>query len=425
MKRRVAYFWEESGDLSMEARCNPYAPLLARGLESEGYELVDTPYAVSDEELRKRLPDHPVLHLNWLHRFYRGKSPQEARGNALAFMKRLSMAREDGHRIVWTLHNLYPHERPFPDLDHEVRVFVAQIADAIIVHCQHAADEMRRLFEPASKIHIIPVGNFIDAYPNTVSREDARVHLGVPQDAFVYLNFGRAKGYKGLETLVETFRALPEPDARLLLMMRRGRMPAERRTLGGTLRSLRRRLRGRTETAEYVDRLCDGDPRISARSSLYFGTDEFQYFLNAADVVVLPYSKILTSSTAVHAVSFGKPVIMPRLGCLPELIDDDMGILYSPDDPDGLAQAMSDIRERDVAQAGRRAFERARQLDWKDIGRATARVYDGLLEPRSGTRIETAAPVRASGAPSSSKVDFTMTRLPRHDEVGSRGGGVT
>ena len=60
--------------------------------------------------------------------------------------------------------------------------------------------------------------------------------------------------------------------------------------------------------------------------------DELQVWLRAADVVVLPFRDILTSGSAILALSFGRPVVAPALGCLPETVPT-AGVLYDPDAP--------------------------------------------------------------------------------------------
>ena len=57
---------------------------------------------------------------------------------------------------------------------------IAQVsykADAVIAHCGYAAKEAGRLFRPRNPIHVIPHGNFIDAFPNDVTRSEARGRL--------------------------------------------------------------------------------------------------------------------------------------------------------------------------------------------------------------------------------------------------------
>ncbi len=57
--------------------------------------------------------------------------------------------------------------------------------------------------------------------------------------------------------------------------------------------------------------------------------DEVQIYMNASDVMVLPYTNVLTSGAAILALSFYKPVIAPKKGLLPELVNDDIGYLFS------------------------------------------------------------------------------------------------
>ena len=84
--------------------------------------------------------------------------------------------------------------------------------------------------------------------------------------------------------------------------------------------------------------------------------------MNAADVVVLPFAQVLTSSRRLTpALSFGKPVIAPRMGCLPELLTDDLGILYNPGDPQALGRALEAIRGRDLVSMSQCAIQRVRE----------------------------------------------------------------
>ena len=63
------------------------------------------------------------------------------------------------------------------------------------------------------------------------------------------------------------------------------------------------------------------------------------------------------------------------MGCLPQTLPEDASILYPPDAPDGLANAMRAALEADLPAMGRRAFEDARALDWDTIAAETAALY--------------------------------------------------
>ena len=168
--------------------------------------------------------------------------------------------------------------------------------------------------------------------------------------------FGNARTYKSVETLIQAFATATAPDAVLVLMMRQSFSP---------------------EYADELRSLAAQDERIRVFTSPYFANADFQLYLNSADVAVLPFAAVLTSGSAITALSFGLPVVLPRLGCLPELIDERMGLLYDPEDQRGLEKALVQIRTLDLKAAGRVALERARELDWKGIAARIAQLYRG------------------------------------------------
>lgn len=59
-------------------------------------------------------------------------------------------------------------------------------------------------------------------------------------------------------------------------------------------------------------------------------------YMKAADVMVLPYRDIINSGSAILGMSFGKAIIAPHLGCIPEILKSEGGILYDPNDKNGL-----------------------------------------------------------------------------------------
>jgi len=120
----------------------------------------------------------------------------------------------------------------------------------------------------------------------------------------------------------------------------------------------------------------ESDPRVILRLER-IPEDDLSRILRAADAVVLPFRDILTSGSAILALSHGRPVIAPAMGCLPETLPDDAAILYDPDAPDALAGALRRANGADLAAMGRRARALADGLEWGPIAAATARLYRG------------------------------------------------
>ena len=298
-----------------------------------------------------------VPHINWLHHFYRADSREASTHRLRTFIDNLEHAKQIGYRIVWTFHNLYPHERPYLENGETAQTAMCELADKIIAHCGYAAEKCRELFGRKDRLHVIPHGNYIDAYPNEISKPDARASLGIPRDAFVYAFSGNARPYKEIERLVDVFQAVAHPQDHLLLMMKEFRFNPQ-------------------YARDYVA-LAETAPNITAVSSPYFEPQDFQLYLNASDVSVLPFVDVLTSGSAILSLSFGRPTILPAFGYMPELIEEASGLLFDPTEPNALEHALTHIRNVDLATMGASAMTRARELDWNHIAQRISALYRG------------------------------------------------
>lgn len=353
---KALFFWEKAGGLTLEHKCNPYGPLLALAMEKLGVDLELGDYAFEKAYLEEKRKTHDVLHINWLHHFYKAEDLQTGVELLNEFVDRLSFAKELGYHIVWTMHNFYPHERPFPELDHLAQLSMCRIADHVVAHCGYAADLAREHFYRSKNLHVVPHGNYIDAYPNEISQVDTRQALGIAEDAFVYVFVGNARPYKGIERLIEHFGQVADEKSVLLLMMRSGLNPAY---------------------ADEIKNSVADDDRVLVFTSSFFEQEAFQTYLNAADVAVLPFVDVLTSGSALLALSFGKPLIVPNIGCLPELVDESMGYLFDPKNKHGLQEAMAAVRRQDITSLSAAAYERAASLHWDGIAERLAVLYRG------------------------------------------------
>ena len=91
--------------------------------------------------------------------------------------------------------------------------------------------------------------------------------------------------------------------------------------------------------------------------------------------MVLPFHDVLTSGAAITALGFGRPVIVPKLGCLPELVNETATITYDPILPNGLLGALKEAKNRDLITAGKEAFRIAEELSWDRIAKMTLEAY--------------------------------------------------
>jgi len=267
------------------------------------------------------------------------------------FIGQVTLTRMRGARFVWTAHNLYPHDGGRDKLAHRIaRVFFTRIVQTIFVHGPTAADAVAKEWNiPRRRIVQIPHGNWIDYYPHDVSRAEARRRLGLSPTTFVYGFVGLCKPYKGLEKLIETFSRC-EGDCALMVA-------------------------GAFQSAEYlatISKLLAALPPEKVRfEPRFLKPDEIQYYLTACDAFITPYRQILTSGSAILALSFGRPVIAPNLGNLRDIIHARNGILYDPASPAGLLDAMGAVRNATFSEA--EILTGARSMRWSEAADALIR----------------------------------------------------
>jgi beta-1,4-mannosyltransferase len=351
----VRFFWEAGEDFTLAHRGNPYGPLLAIAMQKQGVTFLPGNYEFTKKWLEESRESCGVLHLNWAHHFYKGDDLGTAVRNLKRFTNNIQFAKSLGYRVVWTFHNIYPHERPYPELDQDAQIMMCQVANEIITHCQYAADRCAELFYRPDHLTVVPHGNYIDAYPNEITKIEARKRLGIPEDSCVYVFSGNARPYKGIDRLVESFNQMADPSDHLLLMMRHFRSKPQ-------------------YALDFVD-LAKNSDNMTAVSSDFFEREDFQNYLCAADVAVLPFVDVLTSGSAILALSFGLPVVLPRLGCLPELVTDQEAFLFDPSERDSLRHAMERAHTQDLEEMSTHALTRAREMDWDGIARTISPLY--------------------------------------------------
>ena len=332
---------------------HPYLRLLREGLERHGV-IVDRNTKWFPVRLFHKYRSKPVLHFHWPSLFYQSKKfPLLTIYRFPLFIVFAYIAKILNYKIVWTVHNLYPHETVLPSfLEHWLRgVWARRFVDHMIAHCPSAEKMLRREFKTDKPVNIIPHGNFIGYFPDKIEKKEARNQLKIPNDSFVYLHFGLIKGYKGIEELIDIFKKVRSPNDFLVIAGK------------SVERSVCKEIEAKA------------DKQIILRLVI-IKDDEIQHYFKASDVVALPYRDILTSGNLLLSMSFARPAIIPAVGCVPETVDSECGILYNPEEAGGLEKAMIQAKGMDMEKMGRNAYEKAKRFDWDMIAKKTKEVYE-------------------------------------------------
>ncbi len=115
--------------------------------------------------------------------------------------------------------------------------------------------------------------------------------------------------------------------------------------------------------------------------------EEMPAILSSADVIVVPSLMEATSVAALEAMSCERPVAASRVGGLPEIIDDQVGALFEPADPESLSAHVVQLLQRpDRPRMGRRARDRVvEQWSLRRLVDRHMDIYQQLVEERQGT----------------------------------------
>jgi beta-1,4-mannosyltransferase len=329
-------------------RKNPYTWLLYSHVAGLGVRVRDFSPA------RALLGGYDILHLHWPEKalnadFLAGRVLGAAAGLAM-----LDAAHLHGARVVWTVHNAQPHESRHPRLEERYWAAVARRVDAVI-HPSEVGRQMAEARYPELARRpgaVILMGHYRGAYPDTMSREDARAALGIPERARVIAFLGLVRPYKNVPQLVRAARDLPAAAGEVFLLVA-----------------------GEPHTAAIANEVraaAGGDPRVRLALE-HVPQEDVQRYLRAADLVALPFRDITNSGSALLALSFDRPVLVPARGAMGELraiAGADWVCTYDGElTPDLLARGLDWAVRRPPGSPGLAA------LEWPEIARRTVDVY--------------------------------------------------
>ncbi len=340
---------------------NPYQRLL---YDHAGAWLHPRPGTVDDAlaALRRKGPgERVVFHLHWEDAAYRNEPDEPAAwAAAQAFLDGLEAFASTGGRVLWTLHNAAPHDGRYAAVHEALVGRLPVLADLVHVHSRAgAAWAAERLGVAPGRVAVVPHGSYLPLHrPLAVPAAEARAGLGLPEDGRALLLFGRLGAYKGGADLLRAFAAAGAPDLRLLIAGK------QVEPLGAPLAALPPQARARVHV------LRDG----------FVPEGEVEPLFAAADAAALPYRAILTSGSALLALSLGRPVLAPALPGLRELLEDGRdALLYDPaGTEDGLQAALRRLAALDdgrLAAMQAAAHATAAAHDWRGSGL----LLDGLL----------------------------------------------
>lgn len=241
---------------------------------------------------------------------------------------------------------------------------VARAADAVVTLGETMRDHLVAGGVPENSITLIPnsVSEAVVNTDTTRAPAEVRACLGLPEDGIWVGTAASIVAYEGLDDLVDAVRLARSrgTDLRLLIAGDGVAMPA-----------LQARARALGEHAIFTGRVTQ--------------SEAIEHQL-ALDAIVVPRKnepvcRLVTPIKPIEAMGLARPVVVSDLPALRELVPESAGLSVAPEDPEGLAELLSELAWDDGARKrfGRNGREHVLGTRrWKDIGQRYDEVYARL-----------------------------------------------
>lgn len=199
-----------------------------------------------------------------------------------------------------------------------------QTVDKIVVHTEAERDRFADAFRVAhDSIAVEPHGaHFLSHVTN--DRAAARRRLGIPDDQLMFLAIGFIQPHKGFDRAIRAFAGADPAACRLDIVG-----------------SVRIEEPAYVEHLEEVLQMAATTPGVDVHVG-YLSDADFDRWVVACDVVVLPYRSIWSSGVMERAALYERPVIATRVGGLADQAAGRSGITIVEDDTE-LAVAVRSV----------------------------------------------------------------------------------
>jgi glycosyltransferase involved in cell wall biosynthesis len=293
-----------------------------------------------------------ILHVHWVFGFEFTGSYRNAwlrRASYLWYLVVLGCAASIGIRVVWTLHNLLPHQQVFPD-DVRARRRLLGAASLVIAHSSQALAELEDTVGAPRRAIVISHPRFHDG-PAPPRR------FSLPRRVLL---FGRIAAYKGVEETADAFDRVAPTTSIELTVAGECHDPSLRERLVGLARRHPERVHLRLEHVP------DGD------LAALFADHDVQW---------LPYRRATTSGAAMMGAELGIPLAVSELPTF-----DAVPGLRLGQDREALANVLRTIDTMPADQLSELSALSvqwsAAQGSWDDMAQETKRQMLALLRSR-------------------------------------------
>lgn len=317
---------------------NPYVNCLYEAVRNEGIEVKNFSWwrALTDE--------FDVLHMHWPDWVLRNSGLTKSLLKLAALTVIVARAQIVGAAVVWTVHNLHPHDFHGPVRERLLYCLLARVVD-VQIHLSAATEKVMRLENHPARggsVTVIPHG----LYPlpqgfresRSAAKHSARISF-----------LGTVGPYKGVTRLLSEVKALT-----------------------GSVNLL---IAGQPISHSYAEEVRASAAAVDDVELVLhrLTEDEYYTFLSKTDLAVYPFVSGLNSGAVIKALGAGVPVLVPRTLTFEELRDTFRSVWVQCYDGELNAEILEAAIQ--VIQDAPLAPPNLPDWDWTSIGLKTANLY--------------------------------------------------
>lgn len=278
-----------------------------------------------------------ILYFNRLKRFYNSDSIQSANH----FLEKIKKLKNQGWKIVWTIHNLFPIDRTISKVDYYVVKQFIKKCDLIFT----LSNYMKNSIEKKYNVKVINHGMGINKYNGVF--DSNMVKKINKNNKFIFTFVGNIYKYKLLDKIIYNFNKL---DNCLLII---AGPESENSKVG-------------------IKELINCNKNI-IRFNGFIGDSDWKKLANITDVFINLYDINLPAfkygffpSNCIQLYNIGKICISPDSKIIKELMNDNPMIYYDYNNIDGLYNAML-YAINNVKKLTKKTKINKKYYDWKKV----------------------------------------------------------
>lgn len=253
-------------------------------------------------------------------------------------------------RLIYICDNIVPHEKKLADMI--LSKLGLRFVDGFVAQSRSVHETLLSIRPDARTIDIPhPVYTI---FSPAISKTEARKALGIEEEK-VILYFGFIRAYKGVPYLI---RAMTE-------ILRSNKV---RCLICGEF------YEGREEARQMIH-----DLRLESSITVYdqfISNESVHLYFCAADIVVLPYVTATQSGVVQVAYNYDRPVVVTRVGGLPEVVvDGKTGYIVPPEDHKAIAEAVNQFyQDRRTVPFMKNIQSEKQKYSWERMREAVERL---------------------------------------------------